>query len=429
MNNNSKKIAKPNQTLAWIVVLVASLFFFYEFIQMNMFNSLAQSFEKTFVLSAFQVAIVSGFYFLSDSILLYPAGFILDRFSSKRLLVLGMLMCILGTLCISAATNSWLLVFARLLSGSASAFCLLSILRLAAQWFPVEKMGTASGIVVTVGMFGGAVSQTPLVLLINHYEWRESLLMVSGLGVLMLLLIMVVVRDAPVKYRQAHLQNERGIHHYGMWESLRKIVKNKMNWLIGLYICSMNLPIMILAGLFGTQYMSQVRGFNNIQSSSISMMIFIGTIVGSTFFGILSDFMGSRRKPMLMTAVLSLILFLVILYSPALSYFSYLVLFFLLGLITAAQVIGYPATQESNPEVMVGSALGFISVLIMGLPGLLQPLVGFLMSLNWDGKMQSGLPVYSMHAYNLGLWVLVVGFVVSIFCAWKMPETFGKHQK
>ncbi len=420
---------KSNQTLAWIVVLVASLFFFYEFIQMNMFNSLSQSFEKTFVLSAFQVAIVSGFYFLSDSILLYPAGFILDRFSSKRLLVLGMLMCILGTLCISAATNSWLLVLARLLSGSASAFCLLSILRLAAQWFPVEKMGTASGIVVTIGMFGGAVSQTPLVLLINHYEWRESLLMVSGLGVLILFLILAIVRDAPIKHRQAHLQSERGVHHYGIWESLKKIVNNKMNWLIGLYICTMNLPIMILAGLFGTQYMSQVRGFNNIQSSSISMMIFIGTIVGSTFFGMLSDMMRSRRKPMLITAILSLVLFLVILYAPPLTYFSYLALFFILGLITAAQVIGYPATQESNPEVMVGSALGFISVLIMGLPGLLQPLVGFLMSLEWDGKMQSGLPIYSMHAYNLGLWVLVVGFVISIFCAWKMPETFGKHQK
>jgi MFS family permease len=430
---NSKKLDSKlisgEKLLPWVVVLIASLFFFYEFIQMNMFNSLAESFEKTFVLSTFQVGIVSGFYFLSDSILLYPAGFILDRFSSKRLLVLGMLMCILGTLCISMATNSWLLVLARLLSGSASAFCLLSILRLASQWFPVEKMGTVSGIVVTIGMFGGAVSQTPLTLLINHYEWREALMMVAGLGFLMLLLIFLVVRDAPVKYRHAHLQNERGVHHYGVWESLKKITKNKVNWLIGLYICTMNLPIMILAGLFGTQYMTQVRGFNNIESSSISMMIFIGTIVGSTLFGLLSDMMKSRRKPMLITAVLSLILFLFILYLPELSYVSYLILFFLLGLITAAQVIGYPATQESNPEVMVGSALGFISILIMGLPGLLQPLVGFLMSEGWNGEMKGGLPVYSMHAYNLGLWVLVIGFVVSIFCAWKMPETFGKHQK
>jgi MFS family permease len=158
-------------------------------------------------------------------------------------------------------------------------------------------------------------------------------------------------------------------------------------------------------------------------------MIFIGTIVGSTVFGLLSDLMRSRRKPMLVSAILSLLLFLVILYVPTLSYLTYLMLFFLLGFITAAQIIGYPATQESNPEVMVGSALGFISLLIMGIPGLLQPLVGFLVNSVWDGAMKAGLPIYSMHAYNLGLWVLVVGFVISIFCAWKMPETFGKHLK
>jgi MFS family permease len=428
MIKNNKNI-RIFSFIPWLVLVVASLFFFYEFIQMNMFNSLSSSFEKAFGLTVFQVSVISASYFLSDALLLYPIGFILDRLSSKHLIIVGMLMCILGTICIAEAPNFWFLILARFLSGCASAFCLLSILRLASQWFPVEKMGTASGLAITIGMFGGAVSQAPLTMLIQHTSWRNSLLIVAGVGVFILVLICLIVRDAPAKYRYAHLQSERGVHVYGMWESFKKIIRNQHNWLIGLYICTMNLPIMILGGLFGTQYMTQVRGFDEVHSSSISMMIFIGTIVGSTVFGLLSDLMRSRRKPMLVSAILSLLLFLVILYVPTLSYLTYLMLFFLLGFITAAQIIGYPATQESNPEVMVGSALGFISLLIMGIPGLLQPLVGFLVNSVWDGAMKAGLPIYSMHAYNLGLWVLVVGFVISIFCAWKMPETFGKHLK
>ncbi|NCX94787.1 MAG: MFS transporter, partial [Gammaproteobacteria bacterium] len=176
-----------------MVTLVGSLFFFYEFIQMNMFNSLSESFEETFILSAFQVGLISAFYFLADSILLYPAGFLLDRVSSKKLLILGMVMCILATGLISFAENSWFLVLARVLAGVASAFCLLSILRLASQWFPVEKMGTASGVVVTIGMLGGAVSQTPLVLLIHAQGWREALQLIALLGVFLLLLIVLVV--------------------------------------------------------------------------------------------------------------------------------------------------------------------------------------------------------------------------------------------
>lgn len=418
--------AKPSAFIAWVVVLTGSLFFFYEFIQMNMFNSLALSFEKTFVLSAFQVGLVSCFYFLSDSILLFPAGFMLDRISSKKLLIFGMVLCIAGTLCISQAHNSWFLVLARFLSGSASAFCLLSILRLGSQWFPHEKMGTVSGIVITVGMIGGAVSQTPLTILINHVGWREALQWVAIFGVVILAFIVMIVRDAPKKFRFSHLQNEKGVANHGMLEALLIIVKNPMNWLIGVYICTMNLPIMILAGLFGTQYMIQARGFSNIDASSISMMIFIGTIFGSTFFGYFSDKIGARRKPMIITAIISLALFLFIVYGPSFGFVTYLVLFFVLGFITAGQVIGYPAAQESNPNELLGSALGFISIIILGTPGLLQPLVGYLMSIEWGGKVSHGVMIYSIHAYDVGLLVLVVGFVISILCAFLMRETFGE---
>jgi sugar phosphate permease len=263
-----------------------------------------------------------------------------------------------------------------------------------------------------------------LTVLIQSIGWRESLQWVAIVGLLLLILIVVVVKDAPKQYRYAHLQSEKGVKQYGMLEALLLLVRNRMNWLIGLYICTMNLPIMILAGLFGTQYMAQARGFNNVQASTISMMIFIGTIVGSSLFGILSDYWGSRRKPMLITAVLALLLFVFIMYAPQMSYMAYLVLFFILGLITSGQVIGYPTARECNPGELMGSALGFVSIIILGLPGLLQPLVGYLMSFEWHGKIVQGVMIYSLHAYNVGLWVLVIGFMISVVCAYGMRETF-----
>lgn len=413
--------------LAWTITIVGSLFFFYEFIQMNMFNSLSDSFEKTFHLSALQVGMVSGFYFLSDSILLYPAGVLLDRFSSKKLLILGMCMCIGGTLLIASAENSWFLVMARFLAGLSSAFCLLSILRLASQWFPSARMGEATGVAVTLGMLGGAVSQTPLVLLINDVGWRMALLYVAIMGVVILVLIIAIVRDAPVEKRFAALQSDAGHQPVPFWHGLVLLMKNKHNWLTGFYVCMMNLPIILLAGLFGTQYMQYGHGFTQVQGSTISMMIFIGTIVGSTAFGFISDWMKSRRQPMLWSAVLSMALFLAIMYSRNWSYLAYVAAFFLLGFITAAQIIGYPVTRECNSNILVGSALGFISVIIMGLPSILQPITGFLM--DWGSLHQgSGGSVYTLADYNRGLSVLIVGFVISIVCAWALPETYGGNQ-
>jgi predicted MFS family arabinose efflux permease len=330
-----------------------------------------------------------------------------------------MVLCITGTILISIADNPWFLVLARFLAGSAAAFCLLSILRLAIQWFPAEKMGQVSGTAITIGMIGGAVSQAPLTWLINLVGWRMALRDVAVLGVVFLILIFFWVKDAPPE--QAFSEFQTKSHHLSLWQNFQHIIHNSANWLTAFFIATMNLPIMLLAGLFGTQFMVQSYGFSQIEGSSISMMIFIGTIVGSTLVGWWSDLARSRRRPMLLFAWLSLAIFLFILYGPRCGMWGYIVLFFLLGLTTAAQIIGYPVTRELNPSSLSGSSLGFISVIIMGLPVLLQPLTGYLMGFGHpDGFLN-----YNLNDYRRGLVILVIGFVISIVTAWKVQESYG----
>ncbi|APS50498.1 sugar (and other) transporter family protein [Piscirickettsia salmonis] len=408
---------------AWAISLVGGLFFFYEFIQMNMFNSLAGSLAATFHLSAFQIGLVSAFYFLADSILLYPAGVLVDRLSSRRVIIYGMVMCIIGTLLIASASSSWFLVVARFLEGISAAFCLLSILRLASQWLPENRMATASGLIVTIGMLGGAVSQTPLTMMIEQWGWREALYVVALIGVILLVVVVIVVKDAPTAKQHAKLQT--AADKVGFWQTLVILVKNPQNWLIGLYIALMNLPIMLLGGLFGSHFMQQGHGFSATEAATINMMIFIGTIVGSTVVGFVSDFLKQRRLPMIVAAVVSLVIFLIILYAHGLTYADYISLFFLLGFFTAAQILGYPAAQASNPAKIVGSALGFVSVIIMTAPTLLQPLTGWLMGLA-GGHLINGVMQYSLISYQYALQILVIGFVISIFCAYKLPETYKK---
>ena len=403
---------------SWLVIVLAGMYFFYEFIQMNMFNSLNDTFQMTFALNAMQVGLVSAFYFLADSILLYPVGSILDRVSSKKMIMIGMLMCIFGTLMIASASNAWFLVGARFMAGLAAAFCLLSILRLATQWFPAEKMGQVSGVVVTLGMLGGAVSQAPLTWLIGQLGWRHALYDVAILGVVLMVFIGIVVKDARPQNSFTDLRvtaKPNGVR------PLKAIISNKHNWFNGLYVSTMNLPIMILAGLFGSNFMSQSYGFNALDASSISMMIFIGTIVGSTVLGLLSDYLKERRRLMKIFAWASLFLFIIILFGPKLSYVGYLLIFFALGFITAAQVISYPVAQELNSRRLSGAALGFISVIIMALPMVLQPVTGWIMDLVHQGAAG----VYVLRDYQYGLSLLVLGFVVSIACAYLLPETYG----
>ncbi|HLB58229.1 MAG TPA: hypothetical protein VJL60_05395, partial [Gammaproteobacteria bacterium] len=79
----------------WLVVFSASLFFFFEFLQMNMFNALDPSLYKAFHLTnSTQLGQLSACFMVSMVLFLFPAGMILDRFSTKKIIQLSMLSCI-----------------------------------------------------------------------------------------------------------------------------------------------------------------------------------------------------------------------------------------------------------------------------------------------------------------------------------------------
>src|SRR3989338_1063090 len=88
---------------SWLVVLVASLFFFYEFIQMNMFNSISTSLMHAFNVDAEKLGLMSSFYFIANVVFLFVAGMLLDRCATRRVILSAMAVCITGTALFSVA--------------------------------------------------------------------------------------------------------------------------------------------------------------------------------------------------------------------------------------------------------------------------------------------------------------------------------------
>src|SRR3989338_1693860 len=139
---------------SWFVVFAASLFFFYEFIQMNMFNSISLSLMHAFHIDAAKLGDLSSFYFIANVIFLFVAGILLDRYSTRSVILTALAICILGTALFSFSHSFALACFFRFLTGIGSAFCFLSVIRLASRWFPANCMAFVIGAVLTIAMFG-----------------------------------------------------------------------------------------------------------------------------------------------------------------------------------------------------------------------------------------------------------------------------------
>ncbi|WP_235776249.1 MFS transporter [Rickettsiella massiliensis] len=185
--------------LPWIVCLSAALFFFYEFIQLNMFNAISADLMHDFGLHATKLGRLSAFYFYANLLFLPVAGALLDRFSTRRIILIALFLCIIGVLGFAKTHSFALACFFRFMSGIGSAFCFLSTIRLASRWFPIEKMALVTGLIVTMAMFGGMVAQTPLTLLAETLGWRNTLLIDAGLGLLIFVVIFSLCKITPLK--------------------------------------------------------------------------------------------------------------------------------------------------------------------------------------------------------------------------------------
>lgn len=417
MDDIKMQAEKKSYTLyrAWTICFIASLFFFYEIVQLTMFNTISGDLTRTFALSTAQLCRLSASYLYACAVFLLPAGLLLDRFSTKKLLVITCGLCTLGTGLLCIAPNLEIAALGRILTGMGNAMAFLGCMRLISKWFPAHKMALVMGLSVTIAMSGGIVSQAPFALLVHLSTWRQAMFINTLLGIIITLLIAFIIKDVPQNYKFSHKQTNTLVR-ISFWHSLKKACLKLQNWLCGLYTGLLNLPIMMIGALWGNLYLIQGRGFSAMQAGNTTSLIFLGLIIGAPLMGWFSYRLKSRRKPMLISSFLIFLVILAIAYIslPIMTLSS---LFFVLGILSGAQVLTYPIVSESNPPDLESTCLGVVAVIVNTCGAISQMLFGWLVNLNWNGLTQNGIPIHTLSEYQFALTMLPLAFFVSALVA------------
>jgi MFS family permease len=410
---------------AYLVCFSAALFFFYEFIQMHIFDAINDALRDAFSVNATSLGFLSSSYLWAVLLFSLPAGVLLDRYSARTIILSALCICILGTLGFAWSYSFWWAAFFHFLSGIGNAFCFVSCLLLVSRWFPPNRQAMVVGLVVTMAFLGGVVAQAPLAKLSVLLGWRGALTIDGFLGFFIFFQIYRFVEDTPSAKKFAGKAGGVSVR-----AELSEVLKNKQNHLAGLYTCLLNLPIMVICALWGTSYLQVVHAQNVMQATEIVSMILLGSIVGAPLAGVWSDSWEYRRRPMLIGAVLTLFTGIVLVWIPTLSFSSLVILFFFLGFFSSTQVISYPLIAESNASSLTGTATGLASLIIMGGAGVAQVIFGELLDWHWQGVLMHGQPLYTAADYQFAMWMFPVVFFMGLVCAFftKEPLCFS-HEK
>ena len=403
------KTDSDNRFLPWIICISAGLFFFYEFFQLNLFDVINQDLRTSFAINAAELSWMSSACIWANVIFLLPAGIMLDHFAAKKVILIALLICVLGTFGF-AVTNSYAMAtFYHSLAGIGNAFCFLACVVLVSRWFPPKRQALVIGLIVTMAFLGGMGAHTPLAYLNSNFGWRNAVLISGLFGLVILAWIAFFVQDKP-----AATNNRLSDTNWST--KFKKSIRNKQTWLAGLYTSCLNLPIMVLCALWGGSYLVDVHGLSPITASNVVSLIFFGSIIGCPLLGFISDKHGKRKPTMLFGAVFSLLLVLPLVMNITLSATTLSIIFLALGFVTSSQVISYPLITESNHPSNTGVATGLASILIMSGGGFGQVIFGNIMA---SGATQA----HSISNYQNAMLIFPISALIALAAILLIQET------
>ncbi|MDT0157155.1 MFS transporter [Microbacterium sp. ARD32] len=126
-----------------------------------------------------------------------PVGILLDRYGSRPIMVVGMLLMSAGQFVMAVSPSIGVAIIARVLLGAGDAAIFPAVIRLVATWFPAQRGPLMVQLTGLAGQSGQLVALLPLAALLHSTSWTITFGGVAGLGVLFAVLVWALVRNRP----------------------------------------------------------------------------------------------------------------------------------------------------------------------------------------------------------------------------------------
>jgi MFS family permease len=313
---------------------------------------------------------------------------------------------------------------ARLAIGFGSAFAAVGTMKLAANWFPPQKFALLTGMMVTIGMLGAIGGEAPLALLIDHYGWRHSMIIMGVFGLIIAFLIFIIANDTPKSRQEAY--NEY-LHDEPLLSSLLELVKNNQLWLVAIYGGLMYMSTPVFCGLWGVPFLMFKMNLTKAMAANFISLVFVGWAIASPLWGIYSNLAGRRKPSLLIGCVGAFTTSVLFIYCPIQSKLLMQMLLLLFGIFSAGFLPAFALAKELCNKKYVATSLSFMNMMNMIGIALAQPAIGFILDHMWRGEIVNKVRVYPMDAYLTALSLLPASILVSLLILPFIKETYCKN--
>lgn len=416
--------------LAWTA---GSLYYLYQYIIRVSPMVMVDEVRADFVLdaSAFGTLMAIGTYCYAA--MQIPVGVLSDLFGARKMILISLICCILGVGLFSYTPYLPLAYFARILIGIGSAAAFVCVSKISSDWFPPHQKPLWFAGLVILGTTGANLGGNPLAQLVTEIGWRDSLHILTWVGVSVLAINFLFLRDRPVitpthkegdnvPHRDA-LNNQDPLNREELLQQIKSVFFSRNCWIYALVALGMYLSISVFADLWGVSFLQEKHGVDRETASSSIAWAYNGVCVGVVITALMSQYIKDSRPIIRISALFIAILMAVMTFYEGLSFSMVSVVMFSIGFFAGGEVLCFAQACEHMPVSVAATVTGFINFVVTFGAASIQQVFGHALDWFWSGQIGADSNrLYALSDYQGALTIVILIACSSIILSFYLPK-------
>ncbi|MDA7457016.1 MFS transporter [Candidatus Pelagibacter ubique] len=271
------KVILPKQK-AITIFLVFALSYYISNLLRAITATISPNLISEFDLSAGDLGLLGGGYFLGFAAVQIPLGYLLDNKGPKKIVSYFLLIAVLGMISFSLSENFITLLISRILIGIGVGACLMGPLTAYRIWYQDETQQRANSWMLMVGAIGMLSSSLPVQFFLPIIGWRMIFITLALLTIFCIILIIFFIPN----WNKANIQSNAKDN-----DSLKEIWSDKF------FKSLVPMGFFNYGGLFAIQtlwagpWMIKVSGYTPEQSANGLFLIYFSLLISFLSWGYL----------------------------------------------------------------------------------------------------------------------------------------------
>lgn len=341
-----------SRTIAWMVWIIASVFYAYQYILRVMPNIMLDDILLQFDMSAATFGQFSGVYYLGYSLMHLPIGIMLDRYGPRRVMTACILLTIVGMMPLIFAEHWVYPIAGRFLIGLGSSAAILGVFKIVRMTFSEKNFPRMLSFSVTIGLIGAIYGGAPVSYMRDAFGYHGVIKLFALAGVALAIATYWIVPDL------------KNVSQGTVISNIKEVISNgRVVWSC-IFAGLMVGPLEGFADVWGTAFLKQAYGFDGKIAASLPSMIFIGMCFGAPLLSVIAEKVGGYSVTIIGAGMTMVVSFSVLLFwnlTPSTISLS----FVLVGICSAYQILAIYKASTYVREEVAGLTTAVANMIIM----------------------------------------------------------------